>query len=102
MLKNFSKDLNVVLISALTGGLAMTWLAPIIIKLLFTPPVSFGTNCEPAADWSMQKLAVSQLGGVILGGVLGSVALVFWARRSERKASGGGASALPVVQQPKP
>ncbi|MCX6119957.1 MAG: hypothetical protein NT027_20670, partial [Proteobacteria bacterium] len=48
----------------LLGWAICTYLAPSVIKLLFTPPVSFGTNCEPAADWSMSKLIYSQSIGI--------------------------------------
>lgn len=71
------KALNYVLGIALLGGIFMTIITPTTISILFTPPVSFGTNCEPAAAWSMSKLVTSQFAGVILGGILGLV-LHFW------------------------
>lgn len=52
------------------GAVISTWVAPRVISILFTPPVSFGTNCEPAAAWATQKLISSQIGGMALGVVL--------------------------------
>jgi hypothetical protein len=68
----------------LVGAIASTWVAPRVISLLFTPPVSFGTNCEPAAAWATQKLISSQIGGAILGMVLALAWLAF------RKVKGSG------------
>ena len=53
----------------LLGGIFMTIITPTTISILFTPPVSFGTNCEPAAAWSMSKLVTSQAVGVVVGGM---------------------------------
>lgn len=66
-MKKFSAHLNVILLAALVTAIFLTWLGPIVIRLLFTPPVSFGTNCEPAAAWSMQKLIWTQMIGLIVG-----------------------------------
>lgn len=66
-MKKFSTNLNVLLLSGLFTAALLTWLGPKVIGLLFTPPVSFGTNCEPAAAWSMQKLIWTQFIGLILG-----------------------------------
>lgn len=70
----------------LLGGIFMTIITPTTISILFTPPVSFGTNCEPAAAWSMSKLVTSQAVGVVVGGILGLV-LHFWlaSRRKDKE-----------------
>ena len=51
----------------LLGAIICTWVTPGVISILFTPPVSFGTNCEPAATWATEKLIRSQIAGVVLG-----------------------------------
>jgi hypothetical protein len=66
-MKNLSRNLNVILTCGIVFAVFLTWLGPIVISVLFTPPVSFGTNCEPAAAWSMHKLILTQLIGLILG-----------------------------------
>ena len=62
----------------LIGAVASTWVAPRVISILFTPPVSFGTNCEPAAAWATDKLISAQIGGATIGMFL---ALVWLAMR---------------------
>ncbi|MBC7712784.1 MAG: hypothetical protein H7177_05570 [Rhizobacter sp.] len=69
-MKNFHKNLNIAFIGGLLGAVAMTMLGPKIIALLVTPPVSFGVNCEPATVYSMQKLIVGQIIGLVLGVIL--------------------------------
>ncbi len=58
----------------LIGAVICTWVAPRIISVLFTPPVSFGTNCEPAAAWATDKLISSQISGALIGAILA----LFW------------------------
>lgn len=70
------------------GSFSMTWIAPKIISLLFTPPVSFGTNCEPAASWATNKLVTSQFVGLIGGMILGTAFVLY--RRSKNKAAEDG------------
>jgi hypothetical protein len=60
----------------LIGAVICTWVAPRVISILFTPPVSFGTNCEPAAAWATDKLITSQIGGMAIGFLLAGVWLV--------------------------
>lgn len=76
-MKSISKNLNLVLFFSILGIALSTWMAPKIISILFTPPISFGINCEPAAAWSMQKLVVSQLIGFISGLIAGIVFVVY-------------------------
>lgn len=66
-MKNFHKNLNIAFIGGILGAVAMTILGPKIIGLLVTPPVSFGVNCEPATVYSMQKLILGQIIGLVLG-----------------------------------
>ncbi len=73
-MQKLSLRLNFILICALVSAIFLTWLAPKVIGILFTPPVSFGTNCEPAAAWSMSKLIWTQ----IIGMVLGAIGAIIW------------------------
>lgn len=69
-MKNFQKNLNIAFIGGLFGAVIMTIMGPKIIGLLVTPPVSFGVNCEPATVYSMQKLILGQIVGLVLGVIL--------------------------------
>ena len=69
-MKNFHKNMNIAFIGGLVGLAALTLLGPKIISLVLTPPVSFGVNCEPAAAYSMQKLIICQIVGLVLGVLL--------------------------------
>jgi hypothetical protein len=69
----------------LLGWAICTYVTPMVIKVLFTPPVSFGTNCEPAADWSMDKLIQTQMMGIIGFMLLGLIFDVYLRRRSKNK-----------------
>lgn len=79
------KVLSTCLGFGLVGAVISTWVAPRIISLLFTPPVSFGTNCEPAAAWATDKLISSQIGGIAVGFVAGSVLLAARKVRDRRQ-----------------
>lgn len=72
-MKKLSLRLNFILICALVSALFLTWIAPKVIGILFTPPVSFGTNCEPAAAWSMSKLVWTQFIGLVIGALFAIV-----------------------------
>lgn len=82
-----SRMLSLVFASALLCAALATYLAPRVISALFTPPVSFGTNCEPAADWAMQKMVSSQLAGLAIGAILGAAMMAWWSSRSSRNAN---------------
>jgi tetrahydromethanopterin S-methyltransferase subunit C len=69
-MKNFHRTLNIALIGGVVGIGIMTWLGPKMIGLVLTPPVSFGVNCEPAAAYSMQKLIIAQIVGLVVGALL--------------------------------
>lgn len=69
-MKNFHKNLNIAFVGGLVGLALLTWMGPKIIGLVLTPPVSFGVNCEPAAAYSMQKLIICQIVGLVLGVLL--------------------------------
>lgn len=75
-MKNFHKNLNIAFMGGLVGIGIMTWLAPHAIAVAFTPPVSFGVNCEPVGHWSMQKLIICQIVGLLLG-----IIITFWVRQ---------------------
>jgi hypothetical protein len=69
----------------LIGWAGFTFITPVVIKVLFTPPVSFGTNCEPAAAWSMSKLIGTQIFGIIVFMILGLVMSIYMKRRAAAK-----------------
>lgn len=79
-MKNIARNLNVILATSLIFAIILTWIGPIVIRLLFTPPVSFGTNCEPAAAWALSKLIWTQLIGIVVGALLSAL---FLATRSK-------------------
>ncbi|HRO66790.1 MAG TPA: hypothetical protein PL182_04435 [Pseudobdellovibrionaceae bacterium] len=66
-MQKLSMRFNFILICSLLSAVLATWITPKVIGVLFTPPVSFGTNCEPAAAWSMSKLIGTQFVGLALG-----------------------------------
>lgn len=69
----------------LMGWAVFTFITPFVIKALFTPPVSFGTNCEPAADWSMEKLINTQIFGIVVFMILGGFLYLFRKKRAQDK-----------------
>lgn len=60
----------------IAGAVVSTWIAPRVISMLVTPPVSFSTNCEPAATWATDKLITAQVAGLILGMIVASLWLL--------------------------
>ncbi len=56
--------------------LAASFVAPSVIHFLFTPPVSFGVNCEPAVDYALRSFSMTQFIGFSLGAV-GGAAFIF-------------------------
>jgi nitrate/nitrite transporter NarK len=82
---NFSRVANWMFGFGLLGWAVFTFITPVIIKVLFTPPVSFGTNCEPAAAWSMNKLISTQIFGIIVFMILGIIVHFYMKKRSEKK-----------------
>jgi hypothetical protein len=83
--QSFHSAITFMLGFAIIGAVIMTIVTPSMVSILFTPPVSFGTNCEPAAAWSMSKLIASQIFGVVLGVVAGLVMQIWLARRKQRR-----------------
>jgi hypothetical protein len=81
----FSRVANWMFGFGLLGWAVFTFITPIVIKVLFTPPVSFGTNCEPAAAWSMNKLINTQLFGIILFMILGLIVSIYLKKRAQAK-----------------
>jgi len=81
----FSQVANWMFGFGLLGWAVFTFITPIVIKVLFTPPVSFGTNCEPAAAWSMNKLINTQLFGIILFMILGLIVSIYLKKRAQAK-----------------
>lgn len=60
----------------IAGAVVSTWIAPRVISMLVTPPVSFSTNCEPAATWATDKLITAQVAGLIIGMIVASLWLL--------------------------
>lgn len=58
-------------IGALIGGILTTWLAPSVITWWFTPPAYIAINCNEPIAWALHRLQWTQLGGVLLGGIIG-------------------------------
>ena len=70
------KILSVCFGFGITGAVVSTWIAPRVISMLVTPPVSFSTNCEPAATWATDKLITAQVAGLALGMIIACLWMV--------------------------
>ncbi len=81
----FSRVANWMFGFGLLGWAVFTFITPVVIKVLFTPPVSFGTNCEPAAAWSMNKLINTQIFGIIVFMILGVIVSFYFKKRAHAK-----------------
>jgi hypothetical protein len=92
MMNKISRNLNIILGTALFFAAFLTWLGPKIIQLILTPPVSFGVNCEPAAAYSMHKLILVQASGLILGAL---ASLIYVLSRKPSNSSKGSAENPP-------
>ncbi len=75
--------LQTILSWAFVGAVLMTLIAPTVSRLLISAPVSFGVNCEPAANWSMSALIRSQVIGLVLGGLSGVFASIYFRSKSK-------------------
>ena len=85
-MKSVTGYLQTILAWGFVGALIMTMVAPSISRLLISAPVSFGVNCEPAANWSMMALIRSQVIGLVLGAVLGIFSSVYFRLKQKKKA----------------
>jgi hypothetical protein len=81
----FSRVANWMFGFGLLGWAVFTFITPVVIKVLFTPPVSFGTNCEPAAAWSMNKLINTQIFGIIVFMIFGLIVSFYFKKRAQAK-----------------
>ncbi len=72
--------------SAVVLGL-ISLVAPTVINVLFTPPVSFGTHCEPAVQWALNQFRTTQLVGLVVGALLGPLVLRAWNQRGAQSQS---------------
>jgi hypothetical protein len=71
-------------IFALLGGIAATWLSPHVIVWYWNPPAEMGFNCTKPIEWSLRRLQWAQLGGVVVGGLVGlTLYFAFRRRRPE-------------------
>lgn len=80
------KILSVCFGFGIVGAVISTWVAPRVITMLVTPPVSFSTNCEPAATWATDKLITSQIAGLLLGVVVACLWMI--SRKFSKKDKG--------------
>lgn len=80
---NLKKYLISALLCAFLFAILASVIAPSTIKLLFTPPVSFGMNCEPAAAWAMRQLLISQLIALVVGLIFGSIVCRFLSKKRD-------------------
>ena len=80
------KFLSVCFGFGIVGAVISTWVAPRVITMLVTPPVSFSTNCEPAATWATDKLITAQVAGLLIGVLLACVWLI--SRKFSKKDEG--------------
>lgn len=80
-METLKKFAGITLVAGLLGLVLVTFVAPSIGRLLISAPVSFGTNCEPAADWAVSMLIRSQVIGFIGGVVFGTALYVYLKRR---------------------
>lgn len=82
------KFLSVCFGFGITGAVVSTWVAPRVISMLVTPPVSFSTNCEPAASWATDMLITAQVAGLAIGMIIACIWLIsrrFSSRRKDEK-----------------
>lgn len=56
---------------ALLGAVLTTWLAPKVIVWYFEPPAQYGFNCRAPIEWSLHHFQVTQIVGIVLGGLIG-------------------------------
>jgi hypothetical protein len=68
------------------GVIGLGFVAPSVLGVLFTPPISFGNdNCKLAADWALQKYTQTLLGGFVVGLIILTVGKLFFWNRSRKK-----------------
>ncbi len=84
-METLKKFLTLALIGGLLGIVVVTFVAPSISRMLISAPVSFGVNCEPAADWSVGMLIRSQIIGFAVGGLGG--AFLYLSRKFKAKSA---------------
>ncbi len=75
-MESLKKFMTLALIGGLLGIVLVTFIAPSISRMLISAPVSFGVNCEPAADWSVGMLIRSQIIGFSVGALAGAFFVV--------------------------
>jgi hypothetical protein len=68
---------------ALLGAVLATWVAPRVIVWYFDPPAQFGFNCRAPIEWSLKRFQISQMVGIIVGGIGGlALSLTLLRRRN--------------------
>ncbi len=96
-MSSVTKFMQMVLSCGLLGAVLVTFIAPSVSRLMISAPVSFGMNCEPAADWSMQALIKSQTIGLVLGMLVGIGGAVYFKTRQRRTETPRPAAPRPVI-----
>lgn len=76
-----------ILIFGIVSVVITSLVAPSVIHFLFTPPVSFGVNCEPAVDWALTRFRQTQLLGFVGGLLVGILVSIQFKRRNATKPS---------------
>lgn len=81
-----SKNLNFLLIGAIVGIFASSWIGQRVISWWMKPPVDYGINCDPSIVYSMQRLIIVQaVAGIIFGLLFLVLKLMFSSGKSSKK-----------------
>lgn len=70
------------ILGAAIGEILAVWLAPKYIIWYFDPPVEMAVNCREPIVWALARLQTAQMWGLIVGALLGLVAVLAIGRRS--------------------
>lgn len=86
MEKAKSRWFRAFVIGGLVGGIAATWLGPKAIAWYWTPPVEYAFNCKAPIEWALHRLQVTQMAGIIVGGI--GAMILYIALAGRRKSNG--------------
>ena len=70
-----------VAVCALLGSFLSTSVAPKLIASYFNPPEQFAGSGIAPIEWELSRFQWTQVGGAVVGGVVGLAAFILWARR---------------------
>lgn len=71
-------------VGAFFGGALATWLAPKVIAWYWTPPVEYGINCKAPIVWGLERFQISQVVGVLGGGLVAMILYLFFKSKRNR------------------